>query len=39
MRRAGAFHHRFDELRGVFDLGFRRFEQQLVVDLQQHARV
>jgi hypothetical protein len=34
MRRAGPFHDQPDHFGGVFDLGFRRFEQKLVMDLQ-----
>src|SRR5271155_2034109 len=36
-RRTGAFHNRFDDPRGLVGLGFRDLEQQLVMDLQQHA--
>ena len=37
MRCAGAFHDSLDELsRGAY-LGSRRLEQELVMDLQQHA--
>jgi len=35
MWRAGAFHDPADDLGGVLDLGFRRLEQQFVMDLQQ----
>jgi hypothetical protein len=37
MRCAGAFHDGLDDPRGFVDLRFRHLEQQLVVDLQQHA--
>jgi hypothetical protein len=36
-RRAGAFHNRFDDARRVIGLGFGDLEEQLVMDLQQHA--
>jgi hypothetical protein len=39
MRRAAAFHDPPDDLGDVFDFGLRRLDQQLVIDLQQHAGV
>src|SRR6201981_3094796 len=37
MRGAGTFHDRPDDLRSCLDFSFRDLEQQLVMDLQQHA--
>src|SRR5919197_1928682 len=39
MWRAGAFHDTFDDFGCVLDLGFWHLEQQLVMDLQQQARM
>src|SRR5207248_10376647 len=39
MRGTGTFHDRRDDLCSRLDLSFRNLEQQLVMDLQQHAGV